>query len=282
MPAVIVRTLRHEFRLIASDAAGAEAFAFMAIEPEIVGTCLKPVELELGAFGGFHSLVLPGGRRAAGTSLHLLGVLHRLIFLDALQSEPGSPLVHGATIVGPWGRALLVGAKASGKTTLALHLLSCGHRVEGDEHLVIGGDAVMARPRTLRVKRGSLDLVPDLAEAIRRCPFIRNWDGATIHAVDPSIAGLPWRIERGRLDHLVFLDANHGGRSVMTPIPRNLAFKLLLDQSLLPRSGVSAAVAALRRLAMSAGVFRLSLGDLEGARWHLLQLKREDAESSDF
>ena len=217
---------------------------------------------------GFLSLALPGGRIVSGNPGHILSELHGLILRDAIESEAGAPFLHCATIVGPWGRAALIGAKGSGQATLALHLLANGHAVEGDEHLVVAGD-VIARPRTLRVKQGSLALVPALRERIARSPSIQAWDGALIHAVDPSIAGTPWRIERGRLDALVFVEPNHGGRSVMTPMGTEPAFRLLMAHSLLSPRGIAAATARLRNLALSVPAFRLSLGDLAGARRHL-------------
>ena len=44
-PPLIVRTLRHEFRIQAPDRAAADALAFMAIEPELAGVTLVPVDL---------------------------------------------------------------------------------------------------------------------------------------------------------------------------------------------------------------------------------------------
>jgi hypothetical protein len=267
---VIVRTLRHEFRIVSPDGDRENAFAFMATEPEIVGASLRLVDLHLQARHGFHVLELPDGSQAAGTPLQIIAEVHGLILRDVLESEPDAPLVHCATIVGPFGRAALIGAKSNGKTTLALHLVGKGFAVEGDEHLMVG-DLVVARPRTLRVKQGSFKLVPALAGRIANCPSITTWDGVSVHAVDPAIAGRPWRIERGRLDHLVFVEANHGGRSVMTPIDREAAFRLLVSQSLMPPRGVAAAVGRLRHLATTLPAFRLWLGDLDGAERHLKQ-----------
>jgi hypothetical protein len=268
---VIVRTLSREYRVHAPDAPPG-AFAFMRIEPEIAGADLVPVDLPVAARHGFHELHLPGGGTVAGTEAILLGALHELIWKDVVETELGAPLVHGAAVLGPWGRALLVGSKTSGKTTLALHLIAAGHRVEGDEHLVIRADCVIARPRTLRVKPGSLALVPALADRIRRQPFVTAWDGMPIHAVAPSIGGTPWTIAPGRLDRLVFVEPNHGGRSGIVPVPKERVLARLLEESILPATGIPAAVGRLRQLSLTTPAFRLSLGDLDGAERSLRRL----------
>lgn len=269
---VTVRTLRHEYRLVLPDDETARAFAFMAIAPEIAGPALEPIDLLVEPAYGLLRLTLPDGRLLEGGANHLMAALHGMIFNDVVDGEPGAPLVHGATIVGEHGRMVLVGSKATGKTTLTLHLVASGWRVEADEHLVIGADDVVARPRTLRVKPGSLTLVPSLAAAVLDGPSIHSWDGLPIYAVAPSIGGVPWRIERGRLDHLVFLDANHGGRSMMRPIGPDEAFRRLLAETLLPPAGVAGAAARLRMLAMSRPAWRLSVGDLDGAVRHLSRI----------
>jgi hypothetical protein len=275
LPAVVpVRTLKHEFRLVLPDKAAADAFAFMAIRPEIVGRTLEAIDVPIARTHGFYTATLPGRRLLQGTAERLMGELHGIVLNDVLSSEPGAPLVHGATVLGSWGRALLIGAKGTGKTTLTLRLVAEGARIEGDEHAVateVEGE-IIARPRTMRVKDGSLNLVPELAGLVRAGPAIINWDGSRIYAVDPSVAGHPWRIAAGPLDHLVFLDANHGGRSVMRPMDRERAFRQLMRDVVLPATGVAAAVARLRSLVRSAEAHLLELGDLSNAVWHLRHL----------
>lgn len=269
MPAVVVRTLKHEFRLVAANQAVADSLAFMAIEPEIAGPALEPLALPVETAGMFLRVALPGGERAEGTPAHVISRLHGAILADVVASEGHAPLIHGALIRRDGRRFALVGDKGCGKSSLALYLLARGFAVEGDEHIVVRDTGVIARPRTLRVKSGSLPLVPDLAEAVRRSPAIANWDGTPIYAFAPSAAGFPWRIAEGALDGLVFLEANHGGRSVMTGLAKEEAFRRLLDQAIMPAAGVGAAVARLRTLLAQVRTFRLQVGDLPRAAWHL-------------
>ncbi len=272
MPAIVVRTLRHEYRLIAPSAAVAGSLGFMTIAPEIAGAALEPVDLPVEYTAGFLRLRMPDGSLAEGTAAHVITRLHGLILTDVIDGEPGVPLIHGATLVGGGRRFLLVGTKGGGKSTLALYLLAQGFAVEGDEHLVIRDAGVIARPRTMRVKSGSLPLVPTLAAAVAASPCIQNWDGTPIFSVDPSVAGRPWRIGEGRLDCLVFLEPNHGGRSVMGRLPKNEAFRRLMDEALVSPRGIGAGVARLRGLVAATATVRLQLGDLPGAARHLGRL----------
>src|SRR5207253_2106365 len=129
--------------------------------------------------------------------------LHELMFWDHLQSHAAWAMIHGATVMVGGKRLLLIGDKGQGKSTLALYLLTRGHAVEGDEHLAVGNETVFTRPRALRIKPGTLALMQGLPEAIYRAPRIETWDGLSVHAVDPSLFGRPWRIAEGRLDAAV-------------------------------------------------------------------------------
>jgi hypothetical protein len=116
-----------------------------------------------------------------------------------------------------------------------------------------------------------------MRQAVLASPSIREWHGERIHAVSPAIGGHPWRIAAGRLDALVFLEANHGGRAVMRPLAAADAFPRLLPQTMLPPAGKAAAVGRLRQLALATPAFLLQVGDLAGAGWHLRHLSRVQA-----
>ncbi len=59
-----------------------------------------------------------------------------------------------------------VANKGTGKTTLLCHLLSVGAACEGDENIIVRDDDVIARPRLLHVKEGSLPRLPELSRRI--------------------------------------------------------------------------------------------------------------------
>ncbi|MDB5540989.1 MAG: hypothetical protein JWQ89_2716 [Devosia sp.] len=268
MRPIVFRTLRREYRLHAPPEIR-QQLLFMETTPTISGVELEIVDIEARLRDGFVVATLPGGRLIEGSANNLLSALHQLVMQDLIDTEPGAPFVHGATVVVDDRRLLMVAQKGSGKSTLALHLAMQGHQVEGDEHLVIREREVVARPRTLRVKPGTLSLVAGLPPSVWDAPFIANWDDSPIRAVSPAIGGQDWVIRSGRLSGIVFLVANHGGRSAARRIAAEDAFRRLMRNVLLPSAGVAMAAGRLRQLAATTPAYRLLLGNLDVAEWHL-------------
>lgn len=274
MRSVICRTLRHEFHFIAPDGA-ADEIRFIAADPELPDLQLRPVEIRIAQVNGYFSTRLPSGELVEGSANHIVHILHRVVFEDVVESEPDAPLIHGATVRIGGKRLLLVGHKGCGKSTLALHLAMAGHAVEGDEHLLVRHDDVIARPRTLRVKAGTAALIKNLPVGLDQLPKIVNWDGSVIRAVSPAVGGMPWLIRAGQLDGLVLLSANHGGRSAARPIDRGNALGRLMKEIVLPSQSVAAAAARVHRLLGTVPAYLMSLGDLNTATWHLQMIAKE-------
>lgn len=272
MRPVICRTLRREYRLHPPTAEIGELLAFVEAEPALPGLSPELVDVPIHFRDGFLVASMPGGESIEGTPSHLIGAMHRVVLTDLVEGDPDAPFIHGATVVVEGRRVLMVGHKGCGKSTFSLHLAMAGHDVEGDEHLMIRESEVIARPRTLRVKQGSLGLVASLPPAILGAPSILNWDGTAIRSVSPAVGGRPWVIRAGRLDAIVFLVANHGGRSAARRITGNDAFGRVMGEIMLPRTGVAAATGRLRRLALEVPAYQLLLGDLDTAEWHLRKI----------
>ena len=244
----------------------------MTIDPEIVGRALDAVDLKIEDNQGFYRVELPNGVASEGTSSHCLDVLHGFLIWDLMRSHAGHPLMHGATVVIDGKRLLITGDKGTGKTTLALFLLTRGHTVEGDEHQLILPDSVVARPRTLRVKPQSLNIIDGLPPIISLSPLYPLQNGTPVYAVNPAIFGRPWRITAGPLHGVVFAQSNHGGRSVAARLSVDEAFGRLMANSYFLKSGYGGygqIAGRLRRLAQETPGYLLRLGDLESAEWHL-------------
>lgn len=266
--------MRREYRLFAPDEAAHRSLAFIAAAPEIVGRTLEVVDVQFERRFGFLAATLPHGARAEGTSRHVLGMLHGLMSWDLTQSHRASPLIHGASVLIDGRRFVITGDKGAGKTTFMLSLLAAGHEVEGDEHLVLEPDGVIARPRTLRVKPGTLRLVSGLPDGLEQTPTIDIWEGGFIHAVSPALFGRPWVVRPGRLDGIVFIAPNHGGRSVVARLSPNDAFERLMRSVIFPGVSMLAETVRVRRLVTEAPAFELRLGDLSQAQFHMQQLAR--------
>ena len=274
MVPVVCRTLRHEFRLHAPSAELREQLRFIETEPSLPGIELRAVDIPIEPCGCFWRANLPHIGRFEGTAAYLVAILHRVVILDLIEGEPTAPLLHGATVCVGGRRLLIAASKGAGKSTLALHLLLRGHAVEGDEHLVVRPADVIVRPRTLRLKQGTLNLVGGLPDAVWHAPFVEDWEGSPVRAVSPAVAGREWQIRAGALDGIVFLEANHGGRSAAKPLNAEEAFRRLMSHVLMPSQGIAAAAARLRRLASQIVAWQLLIGDLGVAEWHITNFAR--------
>jgi hypothetical protein len=273
--AVVFRTLKREYRLHLPSAAIAESLRFITAEPELPGLVLEQVDMQVAERHGFLTVRLPSGHLIEGTPGHLLGAMHRLAMADLIEGDPDAPFIHGATVVVEGRRLLLIGHKGCGKSTLALHLALNGYAVEGDEHLVVRESQVIARPRTMRIKEGSLTVVASVPDRAWTAPSVLTWDGGVIRALGPDIGGVPWCIRAGRLDAIVCLRANHGGSSVSHPMASGKAFERMMREVILHTGGVAAGAGRLRRLAFGVPSFELLLGNLAAAEWHLRTLARQ-------
>jgi hypothetical protein len=250
----------------------ADRFEFLAAEPDVhdlpdtfhnVGTA--------SACEDFYDFEAPYDGQP-GTCDHLLNRAHQLL-RDLLTAETaGCPVIHGASIVVNGKRILLMAEKGVGKTTLSVKCLAAGFAVEGDEHVVVRSGDVVARPRTLRVKQGSISVVPELAQQIQDSPRIAEWNGDLIYSLVPRLAGQPWTIRPGRAHALLFLTANHGGLTSIKFLTANEAFGRLIKTAYLPENGGAAALGRLRVLVSGARCIEMRLGCLETALWHLRQL----------
>ena len=266
MPEIAFRTLRHEYRLHCPDQNSANALAFMAITPDMPGTPLETIKFPLEVDQGYFRVRDPSRGTAEGDSIQVLNLLHTLIFADLLQSEAGCPIIHCGTLINPFnpsGRIAILGGKGLGKTTLMLALLEQGFQIEGDEHLVLREHEVIARPRTLRIKAGSLYIVPALANIIKDCPSVRTWQGERVYAFDPRFAGFKWSIAPGNLDHVIVLTANHGGCSVIHRVERDQVLNRAVEQLVLPQHGKARAFARLRAKILMARCHCLRVGALD-------------------
>ncbi|MBL8579971.1 MAG: hypothetical protein JNK47_22430 [Mesorhizobium sp.] len=273
-PPILVRTLSSEYRLDVPSKLARDRFAFVRTDPELEDMTLTPIDIEVTESEGFYRMPLPNGPVIEGTSGHCMDVLHGLLISDLLKAYPGYPLIHGATMRIGANRILVAGGKGAGKSTLALYMLSRGHDVEGDEHLLVLPDAVVARPRTLRIKPNTLKILDGLPPSIASSPVQSLWNGTAVHSVSPSLFGRPWRIAQGSLAGMFFAEANHGGRSIARRISVEEAFARLVANTYFLKSGIAGMASRLRLLALGTPAYLLQLGDLASAEWHLTMASR--------
>ena len=269
---IVVRSIGSTIRFHCADERLAAKLSYLAATPEMDLT--NDAVANVRTFkddSGFYDFQAPYGG-SPGTTSHLLMRGHVLLRRILIDEAGSAPVVHCASLVVSGKRILVVADKGAGKTTLSLKSLASGLTVEGDEHVAVWDDGVMARPRSLRVKQGTLRQVPELAGRVVKCPAIEDWNGDRIYSFEPATKEVPWRINRGKANFLVFLTSNHGGLTSCDQISKSKAFDRLLKNVYLPDSGRAAALGRLHTLACQTETIEMRLGCLDTAIAYLRAL----------
>jgi hypothetical protein len=264
---IVVRTIKREMSIWAPDRRTGSILNYMKASPRIDGSPPQRLEFKVVPAHGFLRLSLGRGRFCEGSASHILSELHRLHFAYTRDEFPVSPMIHGGALSTDRGHIVFVGDKSVGKTTLLVYLASLGWPVTADEHVLIDGQMAIPRPRSLRVKAGTLPyLGPHASEIVRGSPWVADWEGSPIYAVEPTAFGQPWVIRRAPLSHLVIMRANHGGRSKIRKLNRDNAFRLLLPSVILPDARKAMALAWLKSAADTAQYWEFWNGRLEDSK----------------
>jgi hypothetical protein len=185
--------------------------------------------------------------------------------LFSLQAKPTAGILHAASLRRSGRRVVIAGREGAGKTTLALRLVQAGYELEGDEHVFLEDDGVIARPRACRVKEASLPLIPFAAQAIAASPCYVDFYGHRTFNVDPRVIGGSWRIEKGGADCIIVLQPNHGGYSSLRRMQPLALSQALISEFGLRAAGRGAAIGAIARLVSASKGYDLSLGEYETA-----------------
>lgn len=259
---MICRALSRRYILRTKERDVQAALRYLECDPDIVAEQPSDTLVCVESYRGRFRIVEDGrviddviGTRA------LVDRLHARLFSHALRERPRSGIIHAAMLRRQGQRVLIAGSRGAGKTTLTLRLVQAGWQMEGDEHVFIDADGVIARPRACRVKQTSLPLLPELAPIIAAAPSYQDVRGRIIFNVSPTAIGSTWRIEKGTVDCVVILRPNHGGYSSIRAMPPMMAAQALLSEIGMRDLDRGASVAAVAALVGRARAFDLSLGD---------------------
>ena len=263
---MIARTLARRIRLRTADPAVFDAIRFLECDPEIDETKADDRVFTVEPFRGRYRII--EDHKPAEEVLDVKSAVDRLhsrLFSHSIEDRPTAGLLHAAALRKGSQRILLIGTESAGKTSLTLRLAQSGFDVEGDEHVFLEEDGVIARPRACRVKETSLALLPTIAASIAAAPVYVDEYGRRTFNVDPRRIGGTWRISKGAVAAVVVLQPNHGGYSSLRPMAPLAVAQTAMSELGLRETGRSASIGAVARLVSRTRVYDLSLGDHETA-----------------
>jgi hypothetical protein len=191
----------------------------------------------------------------------IYGRVHRRILDRYVLS--GWVVLHGGLVMINGCRALLLGHKGSGKTTLSTSLLFSGHPVEGDEMILARNGQVLTFPRSFHFKPGIERHVPELAGRLGGLPKKKMGEDDLI-AFDPTLFGFDWAITKGPIDKVVWVSPNHGKETSISALAPFAVIQRLLESSLGWGEHRDILVTEAARLGAAGGI-ELLLGDPKNA-----------------
>ncbi|MEM1039195.1 MAG: hypothetical protein AAGI12_06960 [Pseudomonadota bacterium] len=248
------------------DAVIADRLRFIDARPEIVGLDAETQSLDLEVKDDLMRANVLDGYKTEGCSKTILADLHQYHYRESRAEFPSSPLVHAASIEMSGGMVLFVGDKGAGKSTLICALGLSGAKVLGDEHVILAGGKAITRPRTMRIKTGSLQWLPhEFCNTVSVHHCITDWHGFRIFSVPPSVFGSPWVLSWMPVRAVVMLKPNHGGASSMRRITADEATPRLFENGVLPSQNRVRGLGDLRMLLTRTTLVELRVGCLEHA-----------------
>ncbi len=239
---------------------------YLECNPEIVGFRAIDMPITVEPFRGRYRIVENDNLIEETVDTRgIVDFLHARTFAYALRERPRSAIVHAALLRRGDKRLLVAGSRGYGKTTLTLRLAGAGFEMEGDEHVFIDHDGVVARPRAYRVKESAVTLLPELAATILAAPSYEDIRNRRIFNLDPALVGGSWRIEKGQVDCVIVLRPNHGGYSSLRPLGPMMAAQALMSEMGMRDADRGASIGAVAALVGRAKTYDLSLGDHHNA-----------------
>ncbi len=260
------RTLARRIVMRTTEREVFTAIRFLECNPEIVAVPVAESVLTIEPFRGRYCIFEEGRDvdQVFGTK-SVTDHLHSRLLSYSLAERPRAGVLHAALLRRGSRRVLIAGSQGAGKTTLALRLVRAGYELEGDEHVFLDDDGVIARPRACQVRETSVALLPEVADVILSAPAYVDDHGRTIFNIDPKLIGGSWRIEKGNVDCVIVLQPNHGGYSSLRHLPPMMVAQALISELGMREIDRGVPIGAIAALVSRSKGFDLSLGDPQSA-----------------
>lgn len=211
------RLLSHEIELRADDDVLGRQLDYLTNAANVDFPVSARLDIEIAATQDGYRVKIDGAdpidvRGPQEVLFHLYGPIHAA----ATACMSGAVELHAASLIANHRRILVFGPSGAGKTTLAVMALRAGWPVEGDELVYLTEGGALALPRRFHVKAEGLSNFPDWARRLRALPEMQG-KGRSIYAFDPTEFGYDWRIGRGPVAGLVYLDRASAVPDGMSP-----------------------------------------------------------------
>ena len=212
----------------------------------VIAEDMEPCDFELGSAG-------------------ILENLFKRVHNKAFEALPDHVRVHAAS--GFLGDRFFIfsGDKYAGKSTLTLKLLHEGFDMVGDELVMLNHEEAVTFPRKMYVRGQCLELLPEFQGLSESLPFVSNATEPHMIAFDPLDVGRRWDIRPALLGAVIYIEANHGGRSRLVPCGKLDMVQKIVMQCTPPITPSSQWVGAVTSAVNRAETFILEFGDLDGA-----------------
>jgi len=262
---VYVQVLRLAITVRTNEREVLDALRFLAHRAQQPDTPVTRVECLVRRHGAQYEVSANGAViDSAPSPVSVLETLFAFTQSRALALFDEHALVRGAVVGTGGARALLIGERGCGLTSLCVRSLHLGAAAEGDAFALLGADGVTPLPRRFLLRAGAGELLPELGNALERLPAISSNDDV-IRAFDPAEAGFEWQIRRGPVDACVVIEPNHGGETRLTTIGETEMVRRVMACCTPPVAGGREWLHTLSALVTRAACWRLQLGTIDAA-----------------
>jgi hypothetical protein len=223
---------------------------------------------------GWYQLVRDGaGLHVVKSETAILGALDAAVNAAAVEAiATRYVLVHAGAVAYADKGLLLPAAAASGKTTLVAGLLAAGFQYLSDEVSILDPDSGKVLPfaKSLGVKRGGASaLASAYPELASRVPRVQGWREMVWYLPPPAAV---WPSRPIPVRYVVVPRYVPRARTELVPISRTAALSRVVQQSFKLHAQGTVGLAGLIGVVRQADCYALTVGQLQPAVDHLLEL----------
>jgi hypothetical protein len=272
---VVARTFTRQVHFHCPDLAVADTLAYLSAQPRMPGWPADPVDLQIVSIGGGYYDFSQGLEGSPGTTSHIIYRADKILSGLLLEEISGDLLIAAASVVVNDRRFLVLVDDSFERSVFVMHCLSENARVETDGFVALRDEIALPVPKRLRIERRTAELFPKFMGQVSSSPYLVDWEGKIIHALDPSAGGFEWIISPGRVDVVLFLEPNEGGTTSAARLTANESFERLLKIPILWQTRRASSISKLHRLSRSAECWKMRVGAPDRNFWHLERISEQ-------